>query len=177
MDYLKFLKNGNGKKVLVLVIAVAVSYANSWILDSSEDDKISPAMKKDMAYLMWAEMVSKSIKSHISDIANATAIDDYEGIEISGKSLKEDAGVFLNQSEHFEISSELNNSRAEIQKSLKVYILVGKYVEEGGKNKDRDLLTEAANLAMDANRYMVDAAGIQNHTLPKIPKSSSYNRK
>ena len=64
----------------------------------------------------------------------------------------------LNQSRYLEISSGLESSLIDIQRSLEDYIIVGKYVETGGKNHDDKLLMDAANYAKNASDHMTNAS-------------------
>lgn len=118
----------------------------------------------DLAFLKWANMVSESMRSHILDIASATKIDDYNNLEKYGKSLQKDTVLYLNQSRQFNTSSTIKPILGEIQKSLENYEIVGKYIEIGGKNRDKDSLYTAVDYAEKASGYMRNASvEVQNH--------------
>lgn len=122
--------------------------------NSTGSDEIS---QRDMSFLRWAQMVSKSMRSHVANVANATKIDDYNSIEQNGSSMNKDAVLYLNQSTSLEISPMMQTIFEDIKKSLENYKLAGEYLEKGGREHSNDSLNKAANYAMIADRYMKNA--------------------
>lgn len=160
----------------VVVVALAALLINVQV-PSSEDKNLNNSAvgkeknsvndtvkQKDSAYLRWAEVTSKSMKAHVSDIANATKVDNYSSLAIIGTSLKRDAETSLTQSRYFEISLGLDPSMKEIQNALEDYVVVGEYVDIGGKNRDDVYLMNASNYARDAADHMANASvDVQNY--------------
>lgn len=155
--------------LIVVVVILAISLMNTQ-LPTSEDKNLSnytigkdknpindTVKQTNSAYLQWAEVTSKSMKSYVTDIANATNVGNYSNLTIIGSSLKRDATMSLDQSRYLEFSVGLESSMKEIQNALEDYIIVGEYVEIGGKNRDDERLINASNYAKDAAGHMVNA--------------------
>lgn len=159
--------------VVVMILAISLMYAESngnknlvnGSTNGSVDSKLNSTVRQlDSAYLQWAEVTSKSMKVHISDVANATRVDNYSSLAVIGTSLERDAEMSLNQSRYLEVSPGLRPSLGEIQKSLEDYIIVGKYIETGGKNRDDKTLMNAVNYAKNASDHMTNASvDVQNY--------------
>lgn len=161
--------------VAVVVVILAISLMSVQLVgdknlvdgstNGSVDSKPNSTVRQlDGMYLQWAEVTSKSMKTHVSDVVNATRVDNYSRLATIGMHLKRDADASLNQSRYFEVSSGLEPSLEEIQKSLEDYIIVGKYIETGGRNRDDKPLMDAVNYAKNASDHMTNASvSVQNY--------------
>lgn len=152
---------------VVVVVALAILLVNIQLPIGEEKNAVngstnssinSTVRESDRAYLKWAEVTFKSMRLHVSDITNATNADNYSDIEMNGSYLSRDAEISLNQSKYLEVSPGLESSRSEIQSALEDYIVVGKYVETGGKNQDDESLIIAASYAKNASDHMTNAS-------------------
>lgn len=153
--------------VVVIILAISLMYAESngdknlvnGSTNNSVDGKLnSTVIQMDNAYLQWVEITFKSMGSHVSDIANATNADNYSSLATIGASLERDAEMSLNQSRYFEVSPGLKSSLEEVQGSLEDFIVVGEYIETGGKNRDDKPLTDALDYARNATDHMTNAS-------------------
>jgi len=132
-------------------------YVNGSLINGTNGADKDGISQRDQSFLRWAEMVSKSMSYHVSDVANATKIDDYDSIEKNGISMRQDATLYLNQSKSLEISPMMKPIFEDIKKSLENYQLAGEYLEKGGSDRNNDSLIEAAGYAEHAENYMKDA--------------------
>lgn len=132
-------------------------YVNGSLINGTDGTNKDDISQRDQSFLRWAEMVSKSMTSHVSDVANATKIDDYDSIEKFGISMRQDATLYLNQSKRLEISPMMKPILEDIKKSLENYQLAGEYLEKGGSDRNNDSLYMAAGYAEHAENYMKDA--------------------
>lgn len=153
--------------VIVIILAISLMYAElngdknlvNSSTNGSVDGKLNSTVRQmDNAYLQWVEITFKSMGSHVSDIANATRANNYSSLAIIGASLERDANMSLDQSRHLEVSPGLKPSLEEVQGSLEDYIIVGKYIETGGKNRDDKPLTDALYYARNATDHMTNVS-------------------
>lgn len=133
--------------------------------DGSTSSSVNSTVRQlDNAYLQWADVTFKSMRLHVSDVANATKTNNYSDLATIGTSLKRDAEISLNQSRYLDVSPGLKLSLEDIQKSLDDYVVVGEYIETGGKTRNDTLLMNAASYAKNASDHMTNASvDVQNY--------------
>lgn len=150
---------GAGIVLSLLLMNIQIPIDGKKTINGTVVEKLdSNTVIKDDKFLQWAEIVGKTMKAHISDVVNATSVDNYSAIEEQGKVIVQDAETFLNQSANFQISPGLNSTLEDIRLSLEDYKTAGKYLDNGGKDRDSNSLMTAAEYAEQAYDHMQNAS-------------------
>lgn len=113
---------------LVLISIITLGCVDN--KDSNDDQKLTSLMSTSI----------KVITVDAEEISNADSNIDFENMAISGRYLKEDSQMYLDELNKLNISPSYMPMADEYKKALENFYLMGKYIELGAKNVDVESL-------------------------------------